>query len=158
MYDHATPDKPPTSQPEVKEAQPSALWRGSLEIATAQGLDTNDFVTLERGGTIDAQAGSEDQYKSCTRQAPRKFSRIRGSKRTELDERTGYEKTVSKPNFNTSQKWCNASSIGRQVGEEVGHVRRRCHRRLEHANERITIDWLDYLHLISGSRRDRTLA
>jgi hypothetical protein len=83
--------------------------------STAQGLDTDDLITLERSGTIDAQARSEDQYKSGTRQAPCKFSRVRSSKRTELDERTGHEKTVGEPNFNTSQKWCDTSSIGEDV-------------------------------------------
>jgi len=64
-----------------------------------------------------------------------------------LGEWTHEQKAVGQSDLHASQAGSNASAVGGQVGQVVGHDGRGGHRCLQHAHERVTVQGLDNLGL-----------
>ena len=140
--------KTTNSKPSTKAAPTlCALKRITSNAASAEGLDANSWaLRLEGNGTIHRKAGCEDENEGSSTQAARDFSSsFNVTERSELDEGSDEEESMGKTDLNAAEERGNTSTVGGEVGEVRSNQRGRGDGGLEHSNERISVDGLDYL-------------
>lgn len=146
-----------TDGPSSSKLRPSlrALEGVAGDVASGQSLNSDlRNIVLEGHLSVHGEAQGEDQHKSSSGHASSNLGSISGctskvTQRTKLDEWTDQQKPVGKSNLDTSEKWRNSSAVCWEVGQVVCHQRRRGDWGLEHADEWISVNWLNHLKIAS---------